>query len=551
MKDRDLEAFGRRLRQLRKARGFSQNRLVDELSFIHAKRHSNGDLRLDASRISKWERPACSKLRPGRTHLLYLLECFIEQLSPEDAIYWAAQAGYTLTPQDISPVFLNPDTHRPAEFPLSGLREDRGEAPDVHSFFGRTAELATLQRWAIVDRCRLIAVLGMGGIGKTTMVAKLMGQIKSEFNCVFWRSLLNAPPFAEILGAGIEFLSNRQSLDLPNSVNDQISLFSKHLQQYRCLIIFDNVETIFESQRRAGHYQAGYEPYGQLFRRIGQTAHQSCIVLTGREMPMELVPLIGASSPVRALTLPGITSQASRELLADRDLRGDDTDWETLGQRYGGNPLALRQISASIRDLFDGDIAPFLKEIKTTFGEIRQLLAQQFDRLPPPEQEIMYWLAICREPVGLRELHKNLIAPPSSEKLFETLESLRYRSLIEQRNGCFMPQNVITEYITRRLIEQVCDAIKTENIDFLQRFALIQAQAKTYIRESQTRLILAPVSHNLLRTFSRNNLEERLAHILSTLRQTSPPSPGYAAGNMLNLLLHLKADASRYDFWLF
>ena len=44
--------------------------------------------------------------------------------------------------------------------------QDWGEAPETLGFVGRADELALLRRWVLDEHCRLVAILGMGGIGK-------------------------------------------------------------------------------------------------------------------------------------------------------------------------------------------------------------------------------------------------------------------------------------------------------------------------------------------------------------------------------------------------
>jgi transcriptional regulator with XRE-family HTH domain len=50
--------------------------------------------------------------------------------------------------------------------------EDWAEAPDTERFIGRAEELALLQSWLQEERCRLVAVLDFGGIGKTSLAAR-------------------------------------------------------------------------------------------------------------------------------------------------------------------------------------------------------------------------------------------------------------------------------------------------------------------------------------------------------------------------------------------
>ena len=50
-----------------------------------------------------------------------------------------------------------------------GRVQDWGEAPDTEGFVGRSDELLQLRRWVLEEGCRVLAVLGFGGIGKTIL----------------------------------------------------------------------------------------------------------------------------------------------------------------------------------------------------------------------------------------------------------------------------------------------------------------------------------------------------------------------------------------------
>ncbi|NJL10380.1 MAG: hypothetical protein HC908_10015 [Calothrix sp. SM1_7_51] len=39
----------------------------------------------------------------------------------------------------------------------------------------------------------------------------------------------------------------------------------------------------------SGSYQPGYEVYGELLQRVGRAKHQSCLLLTSREKPREII----------------------------------------------------------------------------------------------------------------------------------------------------------------------------------------------------------------------------------------------------------------------
>lgn len=429
---------------------------------------------------------------------------------------------------------------QPQVSPVNKLRQDWGEAVDVSVFYGRTEELTKLEQWIVQDSCRLVALLGMGGIGKTSLSIKLAQTIEDKFEYVIWRSLRNAPPIQEILADFIKFLSNQQATDLPEEVGARISLLIEYLRASRCLLVLDNAESILQGGDKAGEYREGYEEYGELFRRVGGVSHQSCLIITSREKPQEIASSEGETLPVRSLQLTGLKVQDGEEIFLLKGLSGTEDEQERLIDFYQGNPLALKIISTTIKELFDGSISEFLAQESVVFGKIRDVLDQQFCRLSGLERAVMYWLAINREPVSLSELREDIVSLESPPKLIEALESLVRRSLIEKVARSFTLQNVVMEYMTERLIEQVSDEIRKGQFELFNSHALIKATAKDYVREAQIRLIIKPVADR----FNR----EQMQNIASILRNQPEILSGYATGNIINLLVHLKIDLSAYDF---
>ncbi|OKH11074.1 hypothetical protein NIES592_22820 [Fischerella major NIES-592] len=438
-----------------------------------------------------------------------------------------------------------------SDYLSSNTRLDWGDATHTSVFYGRTQEIATLEQWILDERCRLVAILGMGGIGKTTLAVKLAQQIQEEFEYVIWRSLREAPPIKSILANLIPFLSDEQETEsnLPENLSERISRLIYYLQNNRCLVVLDNVESILRSGSRAGQYQEGYEGYGEMFRLLGEATHQSCVILTSRENPKEVSLLKGRALPVRSLQLRGLKVDDAQEILKVKGLSATEKEWQVMTERYAGNPLALKIVATTIEDVFDGNVTDFLRENTAVFGDIRDVLDQQFERLSHIEKDIMYWLAINREPITLSVLREDMVSPVPSPKLLEALESLLRRSLVEKNAATFTLQPVVMEYVTQVLIEQVCEEIATENIELFRCHALMKATATDYVRESQIRLILQPVIDGLLTVFrSKKGIEKQLTKILARLREESPQEPGYTAGNIVNLLKSLGIDFTGYDF---
>lgn len=372
-------------------------------------------------------------------------------LNWRDIVEWLEAAGYKQEAEQQSGRLTETATPKSHSQAAPGNEQnpkspDWGEAPDVAVFYGRAEELTNLTQWIVNDRCRLVALLGMGGIGKTALSVRLSERIKDNFEYVIWRSLRHTPPVEDILGNLIQVLSNRQEN------KSSLSILLDYLRSKRCLLILDEPETLLRPGNPVGHYREGYEGYGELLRRVGSERHNSCLLLTSREKPKEIASLEGDRLAVRSLTLASLGSDA-KEILREKGLVYAEDKWQILIQLYGGNPLALKVVATTIKDLFAGDVADFLSQSTIVLGDIRQLLDRQFERLSELEKKVMYELAIHPAPLSLSQLTEGISLAGSKSEVIEAVDSLLRRSLIEKstasRSVFFTLQPVVMKYVKK------------------------------------------------------------------------------------------------------
>ncbi len=440
------------------------------------------------------------------------------------------------------------------------------ERPD--RFYGRAEEIATLTHWCLSDRCRLIFAIGMGGMGKTTLAWEIVRQLEGYFQRKVWRSLVNLPPVSELCVDLLQCLSLEPLLDLPESLEGQIELLIARLRSQRCLIVLDNVESILADRVQGGQYLVGYEGYDRLLKALCELPHQSCAILTSREKPHTIARAqIVNPKLVRSMTIDGIALAAGHQLIQAFGCPPlPDRMWKEVHAHYGGNPLALKIAAITAVELTGGgekvlELYPLMQQGQFKFRNIDDILERQFDRLSDLEQQLVYWLAIEREPVTGAQLRSNLVLNDRAlGDAINALQSLSRRCIIACHDRSWSIQPVTMAYVTSRSIDLFVSELAAELSldspdDLRQRFrhlntyAIVLAQAKDYLRQTQVRYILRPIIDRLLAIWQdRDRLSRHFERIVTAWQTLSPIPAGYLAGNMLNLAIELAPDRSLKDF---
>ncbi|MEG4393250.1 NB-ARC domain-containing protein [Microcoleus sp. BROC3] len=340
-----------------------------------------------------------------------------------------------------------PNSHPPNEETSNSKQtktshQDLSEMPELGDFFDRPLELHTLTTWILQQRCRLITLTGISGIGKTTLAVQLVQQIKDEFEYAVWYTLDEFPTIEKFQSNLIQLFSNSEKQDSSPTNQKRLPLI-KYLQNHRCLILLDDVHNLFCSGEFAGKYKPECEEYRSLFKQIEKLSHQSCFLLIGWEQPREVTQVKNQNTSIRTLQLKGLDIAAGQEILRDYGLEESDNT-EALIHRYQGNPLWLKSVANLIQDLGGGVTELLPNDTILLPEDLKDVLQQQFDRLSELEKQVISLLAKESQPINRAKLLENDIIPASD--LLNALQSLSRRCLIEQQANFYTISPVLRQY---------------------------------------------------------------------------------------------------------
>jgi hypothetical protein len=312
-------------------------------------------------------------------------------------------------------------------------------APKITHFYGRETELQTLSHWLINQNTRLISILGLPGIGKTTLVKKFVDLNLQNFNIIIWKNIKLSDSLDSII-AEIFKAINSEIIQTENKLTQLFNLF----RQQKCLIIIDNIQELFTPEQLAGKYKPEYKDYKTFLTMITEIEHQSNLILISQEQCQEMICIAEELYPIKCLDLPGLDNT---DILKNQKLKNEKS-WSTLINLYEGNPAYLQDISSLIRNIFQGRVSEFLSEGLLLTEDMKYQLNELFNRLSTVEQQIILELSKYNKPVSREHLRESLSL--SSMELINGLQSLKRRYLvttIESDKTLFILSPVFREYV--------------------------------------------------------------------------------------------------------
>ncbi|MFN8420967.1 MAG: AAA family ATPase [Anaerolineae bacterium] len=240
-------------------------------------------------------------------------------------------------------------------------------------FIGRTAELADIDNILANPACRLLTLLGPGGVGKTRLALEFAARHADKFSSgTAFIPLASVGTPAHVASA----IADRLSLNFAGQ-SDPIAFLLGYLSEHQMLLILDNFEHLLEGTGT------------DLILKIIQHAPQITLLVTSRErlnLQVEwLFDVEGLSYPSGKLmdVPPDVTDYSAVQLFVQRikQVQPSFSPSESalrsivhMSQQLAGMPLAIELAAATVRihsiDMVEQHLRENLGALSTTLRDV-------------------------------------------------------------------------------------------------------------------------------------------------------------------------------------
>jgi len=324
--------------------------------------------------------------------------------------------------------------------------------PQSTPFIGRTAELAQIEQLLSNPDCRLLTLLGVGGIGKTRIAIAATTRQAALFPDGICFVSLAALGTAELLLVAIA-----QSLGKETTSSDLLAQISAYLSPRRMLLVLDNFEHLLDG--------------AETLARLLHSAPRCKALITSRQrlhlLEEWLLPVVG-------LGLAGGTASEAAELFL-RSARRVHPDFRSDGQedaiaaicrQVEGMPLAIELAASWVRVMSCAEISQQMRQnldflttrlrnLPERHRSLHALFDQSWRLLSPEEQRVLAGVSVFQGGWTLEDAAHVLAlddtTAASSSSLHHLLLALVDKSLVQSSGQRFHIHELVRQFAAQQL----------------------------------------------------------------------------------------------------
>jgi hypothetical protein len=300
------------------------------------------------------------------------------------------------------------------------------QLPAAPNFVGREAELESLRALWNAGFHGVVALVGLGGAGKTALAARFVEEVlgpatdRRPAGAFVW-SFYQEPDGGMFLQEAYRYFARQQTPTAPAKGAALLQLLEEAFRQAGpYVLVLDGLEKV---QR-----QEGAEPgaYGQiedpllkaLLTRAAKRESAMAVVVTSRFPLTDLEQF--RDRGYRTLDVGGLGREAAVGLLRLHGVQGDDPALVRLVEAFGAHALTVDHLGSLLGRFLGGDPArapevPALAPPGTDRQALRlaRLLRAYEEHLPPAELTLLCQLCLLRRGVSAEQIQRLFLCVPA------------------------------------------------------------------------------------------------------------------------------------------